>query len=699
MRHICKQRSHPKLAKPFARYVSRAGALPHVLAPPSHVMEHVAFKAPITLGWAFPDIGLTAPEPKAVSAQAPTPLRRAWTFSDFLKALKERRVSFVVLQEEMRTAVAYLTDDSERVFTLPANHDVASDLIKYDIPFELDTRKPMSTSTIMEAMGMFFQFLFLGFLLRMIILSFSGGGGGGGANGVFGMAKSRAKKKVESDVTFKDVAGMDVIRKEVEEIVDFMKNPEKYKKLGAKLPKGVLLSGSPGTGKTLLAKAIANEAGVPLYACAGSEFVEMFVGVGAARIRDLFEEARKNTPCIIFIDEIDSIGRKRSSSSTSNANTEQENAMNQLLTEMDGFGDSSQIVVIGATNRTDILDDALMRRGRFDRQIEVALPTQIGREAIFGVHTTNKPVAKDIALSELAKWTAQFSGADIEYMCNEAAIFAARKNLSEVTRECFEYAFEKVALGLENEEVAMSDYKRRVLAYHEAGHTLMGLLMNDFDAFTKVSIIPRGAAGGVTYFSPSEDIGLHSQQYLLNKIMVTLGGRIAEELTFGKLNTTTGASGDLEQVFVTAKQMVSYFGFNETLGPAQWSEDYGISGETSSAVDGEIRFCVEWCYRKAREIMETHESYLKKIAEELIERNSLNAVEILDIISGLACDVKKKTIYLNTWEEAVRQATGAQADSEGEGEGDGDTEAEDAEDAEYAAKPLPAHPIDCEDDG
>jgi len=582
-----------------------------------------------------------------------------WTFNDFLSALKERRVSYVILKEDLHYAVAYSTTNTKKMFALPMNHDVIADLVKYNVPFELDTSKPLSANTILEGLTFLFQFLFLGFLLTALFRAISGGGGMGVPGAI---TKNRSKKNVETNVTFKDVAGMDKIRKEVEEVVDFMKNPEKYKKLGAKLPRGLLLSGPPGTGKTLIAKAIASEAGVPLYACAGSEFVEMFVGVGAARIRDLFEEARKNAPCIIFIDEIDSIGRKRSLTTMSNSNSEQENAMNQLLTEMDGFGDSSKVVVIGATNRTDILDEALLRRGRFDRQIDVALPSQIGREAIFGVHTTNKPIAKDVTLSDLARLTPQFSGADIEYMCNEAAIYAARKSLSEITRDCFQYAFEKLAMGLENEDAMISSQKRRIIAYHEAGHTLMGLLADEFDTFTKVSIVPRGAAGGVTFFSPSEDTGLFTQKYLLNKIMVMLGGRIAEEITFGKLNTTTGASGDLEEVFVTAKQMVGYFGFNETLGPAQWNDDYGISGDTSSAIDAEIRFCVEWCYKKAKDILDVHEIYLKKIAEKLIEKNSLDSIEILEIVSGIACDLNNRKIYINTWDESVAEAASGPTD-------------------------------------
>ena len=574
-----------------------------------------------------------------------------WSFNDFLQALKDHNIGYVIVREDAKTAIAYTNENIKHVITLPTNHDVINDLTKYNVPFELDTSS-LSIRSLYDGAGAFAQFIFIAFLLRFIVLSFTGGAGTGGTSSIFGMGKNRAKQVIDSDITFADVAGLDKIRKEVEEVVDFMQNPEKYKKLGAKLPKGLLLSGPPGTGKTLIAKAIANEAGVPLFACAGSEFVEMFVGVGASRIRDLFEEARKASPSIIFIDEIDSIGRKRSTGSSSNTNSEQENAMNQLLTEMDGFGDSSNIVVIGATNRIDILDDALLRRGRFDRQIEVSLPSAIGREAIFNVHTKNKPLAGNVSLQALSKITQQFSGADIEYMCNEAAIYAARKDQETVTRECFDYAFEKIVMGLENEDAIISSYKRRVLAIHEAGHTLIGLLVDDFDDFLKVSIIPRGSAGGVTYFSPSDDAGLYSQKYLLNKIMVTLGGRIAEEMTLGTLNTTTGASGDLEQVFVTAKEMVGFYGFNETLGPAQWSDEYGISGETAANIDAEIRFCVEWCYRQARELMVTYEIYMIKIAESLMENSSLDSKEILKVVEGLSCDLTNKDVHLHAFGSA-----------------------------------------------
>jgi len=599
-----------------------------------------------------------------------------WSFNDFLQALKDHNVGYVIIREDAKSAIAYTNANIKHVITLPSNHDVINDLTKYNVPFELDTSS-LSLKSLYDGAGAFAQFIFIGFLLRFIVLSFTSGGGGGsgGTNSIFGMGKNRAKKVIDIDITFADVAGLDKIRKEVEEVVDFMQNPEKYKKLGAKLPKGLLLSGPPGTGKTLIAKAIANEAGVPLFACAGSEFVEMFVGVGASRIRDLFEEARKASPSIIFIDEIDSIGRKRSTGSSSNTNSEQENAMNQLLTEMDGFGDSSNIVVIGATNRIDILDDALLRRGRFDRQIEVSLPSAIGREAIFNVHTRNKPLAGNVSLQALAKITQQFSGADIEYMCNEAAIYAARKGQEKVTRECFDYAFEKIIMGLENEDAIISSYKRRVLAIHEAGHTLIGLLVDDFDDFLKVSIIPRGSAGGVTYFSPSDDAGLYSQKYLLNKIMVTLGGRIAEELTLGTLNTTTGASGDFEQVFVTAKEMVGFYGFNETLGPAQWSDEYGISGETAANIDAEIRFCVEWCYRQARELMVTYEIYMIKIAESLMENSSLDSTEILKVVEGLSCDFTNKDVHL--------YAFGSIGGGDGGGEGgEGSDAGSDADDEE-----------------
>ena len=437
------------------------------------------------------------------------------------------------------------------------------------------------------------------------------------------------------------------------EVIDFLRSPEVYIKLGAKMPKGILLCGPPGCGKTLLARAIAGEAEVPMIITSGSEFIEMFVGVGAARIRQVFEEAKKQAPCIIFIDEIDSIGRQRSAGATT-SNAEQDQTINQLLTEMDGFekngapGGSGGILVIAATNRPDILDSALTRPGRFDRIVTIGMPSAKGRADILRVHTKTKPLAPDVNLASLSRITKGFTGAELESLCNEAAICAARKRRTTIDQACFDVALDKALLGLELDSTLMSEEQRRLIAYHEAGHALLGVLMSDFDVVKKISIVPRAGAGGgimggVTLFEPLNDtsanLALYSQQYLENQLVVALGGRVAEELKFGKMRATTGAYGDFQKVQKIARDMVTQYGFNQNLGPGAWTPDQATSGNMANEIDREVSYLVNWAYDRATQLLTLHEGYLDKIASKLMERGTIGDQDLLEVLEGIRCDI------------------------------------------------------------
>ncbi|CAN1322822.1 ATP-dependent zinc metalloprotease FTSH 1, chloroplastic [Linum perenne] len=386
----------------------------------------------------------------------------------------------------------------------------------------------------------------------------------------FGRSKSKFQEVPETGVTFADVAGADQAKLELQEVVDFLKNPDKYTALGAKIPKGCLLVGPPGTGKTLLARAVAGEAGTPFFSCAASEFVELFVGVGASRVRDLFEKAKSKAPCIVFIDEIDAVGRQRGAG-LGGGNDEREQTINQLLTEMDGFSGNSGVIVLAATNRPDVLDSALLRPGRFDRQVTVDRPDVSGRVKILqvSVHSRGKALAKDVDFEKIARRTPGFTGADLQNLMNEAAILAARRDLKEISKDEISDALERIIAGPEKKNAVVSEEKKKLVAYHEAGHALVGALMPEYDPVAKISIIPRGQAGGLTFFAPSEErleSGLYSRSYLENQMAVALGGRVAEEVIFGQENVTTGASNDFMQVSRVARQMVERFGFSKKIG-------------------------------------------------------------------------------------------------------------------------------------
>ena len=472
--------------------------------------------------------------------------------------------------------------------------------------------------------------------------------GAGGGRGTMSFGKSRARLLGEDQVTvtFADVAGVEEAKEEVVEIVDFLKDPGKFQRLGGKIPKGVLMVGSPGTGKTLLARAIAGEAKVPFFTISGSDFVEMFVGVGASRVRDMFDQAKKHAPCIIFIDEIDAVGRHRGAG-LGGGHDEREQTLNQLLVEMDGFEGNEGVIVIAATNRPDVLDPALLRPGRFDRQVVVPVPDVRGREQILKVHMRKVPIDNDVRPSIIARGTPGFSGADLANLVNEAALLAARANKRTVTMEEFDKAKDKIMMGTERRSMVMSEDERKLTAYHESGHAIVGLLVPDHDPVYKVTIIPRGRALGVTMFLPEEDRYSYSKQRLMSQMKSLFGGRIAEELIFGPAYVTTGASNDIERATDIARNMVTKWGLSDRLGPLTYSEDDGeiflgrsvtrhkqVSDGTAHAIDNEVRELVDVCYKDAREILKANEPKLHVMADALLKYETIDEGQIKDVMEG-----------------------------------------------------------------
>ncbi len=471
---------------------------------------------------------------------------------------------------------------------------------------------------------------------------------GGGKGGAMSFGKSRARMMGEDQIktTFADVAGVEEAKDEVQELVEFLRDPAKFQKLGGKIPRGVLMVGSPGTGKTLLAKAIAGEAKVPFFTISGSDFVEMFVGVGASRVRDMFEQAKKHAPCIIFIDEIDAVGRHRGAG-LGGGHDEREQTLNQLLVEMDGFEGNEGIIVIAATNRPDVLDPALLRPGRFDRQVTVPLPDVRGREQILKVHMRKVPTGSDVKPALIARGTPGFSGADLANLVNEAALFAARGNKREVEMQDFERAKDKILMGSERKSMVMSEQEKKLTAYHEAGHAIVGRFVPDHDPVYKVTIIPRGRALGVTMYLPEQDRYSHSKQYLDSRISSLFGGRIAEILIFGADMVTTGAQSDIERATDIARSMVTRWGLSDRLGPLAYGEPddevflgrqmtrhQNISDDTSNAIDKEIRLVIDRNYQRAEEILKTHMDKLHTMSEALMKYETIDAEQIEDIMAG-----------------------------------------------------------------
>jgi cell division protease FtsH len=580
-----------------------------------------------------------------VPVRAP-PLLMNISYGEFMKDVEKdsgsNQIERVVVTDDKTKLTVFTKDGSEDDVDIPkiSLGDLYDKLIAKGIDL---VYSPDKNRNIAMAADFFLQYgliFLIGFVAIQTLAATRGGGGGaGGANSPFNFGKSKALLSEEKDikVKFADVAGCEDAKADLQEVVDFLKNPTKYSVLGAKIPKGCLLAGPPGTGKTLLAKAIAGEAGVPFFSCSASEFVELFVGVGASRVRDLFVNANKVAPCIIFIDEIDAIGKARGNQPMMGGNDEREQTINQLLTEMDGFKENTGVIVIAATNRADILDAALLRPGRFDRRITVEYPDCAGRAAILAVHTKNKPIDSTVCLESIAKVTAGYSGADLANLANEAAILSARRNKEKITMAELEDALEKIVLGAERKSIA-SEEKRKLVAYHEAGHALVALKVGTFDKVRKVTIIPRGKAGGVTMFEPDMerlDSGLYTREYLLNQIAVALGGRVAEEIAFGHDNVTTGASSDIERVQQVARLMVTMYGLSDKIGPIAWKAGSAFEPKYSEAIlyeiDSEVQAIVQKCYAMARDILVTNRGLLDTIALKLIILESLSGEELREI--------------------------------------------------------------------
>ena len=585
----------------------------------------------IAVGTAF----LDRPNP----ANAPRTLR----YSDFVEAVQSKQVSRVLISPDRGTAQIVENDGGRAVVNLAPDKDLLKLLTDNNVDIAVQpSREPAAWQ---QAIGsLLFPLLLLGglfFLLRRAQ------GGGGNPAMSFGKSKARVQMEPQTQVTFGDVAGIEGAKLELTEVVDFLKNPDRFTAVGAKIPKGVLLVGPPGTGKTLLAKAVAGEAGVPFFSISGSEFVEMFVGVGASRVRDLFEQAKKNAPCIVFIDEIDAVGSQRGAG-LGGGNDEREQTLNQLLTEMDGFEGNTGIIIVAATNRPDVLDSALMRPGRFDRQVVVDRPDYAGRLQILGVHARGKTLAKDVDLDRVARRTPGFTGADLANLLNEAAILAARRQLTEVSMDEVNDAIERVMAGPEKKDRVMSEKRKRLVAYHEAGHAFVGALMPDYDPVQKISIIPRGQAGGLTFFTPSEErmeSGLYSRAYLQNQMAVALGGRVAEEIVYGEDEVTTGASNDLQQVARVARQMVTRFGMSDRLGPVALGRAQGgmflgrdiaaerdFSEDTAAAIDEEVGQLVQVAYRRAKGVLTDNRPVLDELADILVEKETVDAEELQELL-------------------------------------------------------------------
>ena len=567
----------------------------------------------------------------------------ALSYTQFLDQVKRGQVERVTIdgreiEGRMRTGDVFTTYSPET-----DNRSMVGDLL--DNGVEIKAEPPEKTGLLTQLFISWFPFLLLIGVWIFFMRQMQGGGGGRGAMS-FGKSKARLMGEDQVKVTFADVAGVDEAKEEVVELVDFLREPGKFQKLGGKIPRGVLLVGSPGTGKTLLAKAIAGEAKVPFFTISGSDFVEMFVGVGASRVRDMFEQAKKHAPCIIFIDEIDAVGRHRGAG-LGGGHDEREQTLNQLLVEMDGFDGNEGIIIIAATNRPDVLDPALLRPGRFDRQVVVPLPDVRGREQILRVHMSKVPIGDNVKPQIIARGTPGFSGADLANLVNEAALFAARANRRMVGMEEFERAKDKIMMGAERKSMVMSDEEKKLTAYHEAGHAIVGREVPEHDPVYKVTIIPRGRALGVTMFLPEEDRYSHSRRRLESQICSLYGGRIAEELIFGVEKVTTGASNDIERATDIARNMVTKWGLSERMGPLTYTEDEGevflgrsvtktkqVSEPTAQSIDEEIRAIIERNYGEAERILKEHLDRLHAMAEALIKYETIDTDQINAIMDG-----------------------------------------------------------------
>ena len=564
-------------------------------------------------------------------------------YSDFLQQVKSGQIKAATIQEAPGgTEIVAVTQDERRIRTTATYLDrgLIGDLINNNVKF--DVRQREEQGLLMSILISWGPMLLLIGVWVYFMRQMQGGGKGGAFS--FGKSKARLLDENNNTVTFADVAGCDEAKEEVKEVVDFLKDPGKFQKLGGRIPRGLLLVGPPGTGKTLLAKGIAGEAKVPFFSISGSDFVEMFVGVGASRVRDMFENAKKNAPCIIFIDEIDAVGRQRGAG-LGGGNDEREQTLNQMLVEMDGFETNLGVIVVAATNRPDILDAALLRPGRFDRQVYVTLPDIRGREQILNVHMRKVPLGTDVNASVIARGTPGMSGADLANLCNEAALMAARRNARTVEMQDFEKAKDKIFMGPERKSMVMPEEERRNTAYHEAGHALIGKLLPKCDPVHKVTIIPRGRALGVTMSLPAQDRYSYDKEYMLNQISMLFGGRIAEEVFMHQM--TTGASNDFERATSIARDMVMRYGMTDALGPMVYAENEGevflgrsvtkttnMSEQTMQKVDAEVRSIIDVQYKLARDLIEEHSDKMHAMAKALLEWETIDAEQIDDIMDG-----------------------------------------------------------------
>ena len=562
---------------------------------------------------------------------------QAIAYSTYIQMVKSGQVAQVTvegrdIQGKTNTGSIFKTYSPET-----NNAAMVGELLDNNV--EITAAPPEGQSLLMTIFISWFPFLLLIGIWIFFMRQMQGGAGGKGAMS-FGKSKARMLGEDEINVTFKDVAGAEEAKEEVVELVDFLKDPTKFQKLGGRIPSGVLMVGSPGTGKTLLARAIAGEAKVPFFTISGSDFVEMFVGVGASRVRDMFENAKKHSPCIIFIDEIDAVGRHRGAG-VGGGHDEREQTLNQLLVEMDGFEGNEGVIVIAATNRPDVLDPALLRPGRFDRQVVVPLPDIRGREQILKVHIRKVPESSDVKPSIIARGTPGFSGADLANLVNEAALFAARENSKEVTMSHFERAKDKIMMGAERRTMVMSEKEKKLTAYHEAGHAIVGRLVPEHDPVYKVSIIPRGRALGVTMFLPEEDRYSHSKKHLESQISSLFGGRLAEEIIYGKDSVTTGASNDIERATDLARNMVTKWGLSERLGPLAYSEDEGevflgrsvtqhknMGDDTARIIDEEIRNLIDRNYERAEKLLKDNIDVLHAMTDTLMKYETIDSDQI-----------------------------------------------------------------------
>ncbi|MBO1923494.1 ATP-dependent zinc metalloprotease FtsH [Thiomicrorhabdus sp. 6S3-12] len=561
-------------------------------------------------------------------------------YSDFIDQVHQGQVSQVVIEGQTIRGV-YGNGNSFTTYN-PGDPGLMGDLL--DNRVKITAKPPEQQSVLMQIFISWFPMLLLIAVWIFFMRSMGGGVGGKGGPMSFGKSKARMMTEDQNKITLDDVAGADEAKQEVGEIVDFLRDPSKYQNLGGSIPRGVLMVGPPGTGKTLLAKAIAGEAKVPFFTISGSDFVEMFVGVGASRVRDMFEQAKAHAPCIIFIDEIDAVGRSRGAG-MGGGNDEREQTLNQMLVEMDGFEGNEGIIVIAATNRADVLDPALLRPGRFDRQVTVGLPDIRGREQILKVHMRKVPLAEDVNPSYIARGTPGFSGADLANLVNEAALFAARENAKLVTQKHFEKAKDKILMGVERKSMVMSEDERRMTAYHESGHAIVGYLVPEHDPVYKVSIMPRGRALGVTMYLPEEDSYSYSKRKLESQLSSLYGGRLAEEIVYGEDAVTTGASNDIERATAIARNMVTKWGLSDNLGPLLYEEEdkggfmgtsrnANVSGEVSQKIDEEIRNIIDRNYERARQMLVDNREKLEIMTDCLMKYETIDKGQVDRIMRG-----------------------------------------------------------------